>query len=187
MNVNCKAQQPARVEEARKGNRKQEEARRCEKGKRVEVQVGPSPDRSPHAPAINRAIGGPAQSSTPPPPHPIHNRTQTREARKQIMQSVARLVARSARSSAEHNCSRRKLASTARCGGGGGTKEEILKVPQSSAATMAEPAAGDAATRSRTASQVATGIAQGERFFVGYCVVVYGSLLGLVLRRFRRA
>lgn len=123
----------------------------------------------------------------PPPTHPIHNRTQTREARKQIMQSVARLVARSARSSAEHNCSRRKLASTARCGGGGGTKEEILKVPQSSAATMAEPAAGDAATRSRTASQVATGIAQGERFFVGYCVVVYGSLLGLVLRRFRRA
>ncbi|BAS73276.1 Os01g0629100 [Oryza sativa Japonica Group] len=103
------------------------------------------------------------------------------------MQSVARLVARSARSSAEHNCSRRKLASTARCGGGGGTKEEILKVPQSSAATMAEPAAGDAAARSRTASQVAAGIAQGERFFVGYCVVVYGSLLGLVLRRFRRA
>uniref|UniRef100_A0A0E0MZJ6 Uncharacterized protein n=1 Tax=Oryza rufipogon TaxID=4529 RepID=A0A0E0MZJ6_ORYRU len=79
------------------------------------------------------------------------------------MQSVARLVARSARSSAEHNCSRRKLASTARCGGGGGTKEEILKVPQSSAATMAEPAAGDAAARSRTASQVAAGIAQGER------------------------
>ncbi|KAF0906799.1 hypothetical protein E2562_012584 [Oryza meyeriana var. granulata] len=89
------------------------------------------------------------------------------------MQSVARLVARSARSAAaaaEGYCSQRRFVGTAGCGD---AKEKILKVSQG-AATMTEPVAEDA---TRTA-------AQGQRFFRGYCVVVYGCLLAEVLRRF---
>ncbi|KAG8052840.1 hypothetical protein GUJ93_ZPchr0001g32249 [Zizania palustris] len=90
------------------------------------------------------------------------------------MQRVARAVARSAQAAAAEGYHSRW------CLGGGGASG--LKASRSvrGAARMAEEATGRAASQAEEASP-----AQGERFWTGYCVVVYGGLLGEVLRRFK--
>ncbi|KAG8077311.1 hypothetical protein GUJ93_ZPchr0007g5064 [Zizania palustris] len=94
------------------------------------------------------------------------------------MQGVARVVARSARAAA----AAAEGYHSRRCFGGGGAGASGLKASRSvrGAARMAEEATRRAASQAEKAAP-----AQGERFWTGYCVVVYGGLLGEVLRRFK--
>ncbi|KAL5223004.1 hypothetical protein ABZP36_027717 [Zizania latifolia] len=98
------------------------------------------------------------------------------------MQGVARVVARSARAAAEGYHSRRCFVGAARGGDASGLKaSRAIRAGTRSlrgAARMVEEA-------TRRAASQAPAKAEGERFWTGYCVVVYGGLLGEVLRRFK--